>query len=71
LSERFSDYAKELNKNGVTKLLLWEEYRKENPEGYEYTQFKHYLNQHLDNKKIPIIINTRHVMSCRSILQEI
>ncbi len=51
LSERLPDYAKELNKNGVTKLLLWEEYRKENPEGYEYTPFKHYLNQHLDNKK--------------------
>ncbi len=51
LSERLPDYAKELSKIGVTKLLLWEEYRKENPEGYEYTQFKHYLNHYLDNKK--------------------
>lgn len=29
----------ELKRTGVTRLTLWEEYRKENPQGYSYTQF--------------------------------
>ncbi len=44
-------YIKELRYTGVTKLLLWEEYRSEYPSGYGYTQFKHYLNQHIKKKK--------------------
>jgi transposase len=32
-------FVSELKRTGVTRLLLWEEYRKENPEGYGYTQF--------------------------------
>ncbi len=38
-------YAKELKRTGVTKHLLWEEYRNDFPNGYGYTQFKKYLNQ--------------------------
>ena len=37
---------KELSRTGVTRLLLWQEYRKENPHGYGYTQFCHHLNQY-------------------------
>jgi transposase len=29
----------ELRRKGVTKLLLWQEYREGNPEGYQYSQF--------------------------------
>src|SRR5678809_1700825 len=32
-------FVSELKRTGVTRLLLWEEYRKENPGGYGYTQF--------------------------------
>jgi transposase len=40
------DYiAKELNKKGVTRQLLWEEYREEHPEGYGYTQFCEHFNR--------------------------
>ena len=34
-----SYFVSELKRTGVTRLLLWEEYRKENPGGYGYTQF--------------------------------
>jgi hypothetical protein len=34
----------ELRKRGVTRQLLWEEYRKENPEGYSYSQFCEHLS---------------------------
>jgi len=46
LSKKLDKYCSELNKHGVTRQLLWEEYRKEHPEGYAYTQFCGYLKQH-------------------------
>ncbi len=36
-------YSSELQKRGVTRQLLWNEYRKDNPEGYSYSQFCEYL----------------------------
>lgn len=36
-------YVKELSRTGVTKQLLWEEYRKDNPDGYSRTQFNELL----------------------------
>jgi transposase len=49
--ERFADLAakqsyfrKELTKPGVTKLILWEEYRQALPDGYGYTQFCEHLS---------------------------
>ncbi len=36
---RIPYFLAELKRTGVTKLLLWEEYKKENAEGYEYSQF--------------------------------
>lgn len=38
-NSRVEYFATELTRTGVTRLLLWEEYRKANPEGYGYTQF--------------------------------
>src|SRR5690606_856665 len=38
-------YLKELKRTGVTKSLLWEEYRRQYPEGYSYTQFCYHLQQ--------------------------
>jgi transposase len=32
-------FLSELKRTGVTRLLLWQEYQKENPQGYAYTQF--------------------------------
>lgn len=48
--QRFTDltakqdyFRKELTKPGVTKLILWEEYRQALPDGYGYTQFCEHL----------------------------
>lgn len=38
---------KQLRKPGVTRKLLWEEYRSEHQDGFGYTQFCHYFNQWL------------------------
>lgn len=38
-SARTAYFLSELKRTGVTRLLLWEEYRKEYPEGYEYSRF--------------------------------
>ena len=42
------DYCiKEMSRHGVTRKLLWEEYRQEYPRGYGLTQFCYHLSQHL------------------------
>jgi len=38
-------YKKELNKTGVTRKLLWEEYRLANTNGYSYAQFCFHMSQ--------------------------
>lgn len=39
-------YVAELRKRGVTRYLLWEEYRKDYPDGYRYTQFCEYIRRY-------------------------
>jgi transposase len=39
------ELAKELSRRGVTMQLLWEEYRRDEPDGYGYTQFCKHLRQ--------------------------
>jgi len=49
LESRLEHYVKELSRKGVTKYLLWQEYRQEcvsqEYEGYAYTQFCYHLGQ--------------------------
>lgn len=40
----------ELKRKGVTRQILWAEYRGRYPAGYSYSQFCEYLNQWLDRK---------------------
>ena len=47
LAGRLEYITKELGKTGVTMYLLWEEYRKDFPNGYSYTQFCFHVGQHL------------------------
>ena len=44
LEAKHSYYQVELRKPGVTRLLLWEEYRNEFTQGYSYTQFCEHLS---------------------------
>jgi len=39
LAKYFPHYVIELKRTGVTLYLLWEEYKKEHPQGYQYSQF--------------------------------
>lgn len=45
LGGQLATLSKELNRTGVTRYLLWQEYVKENPQGYSYTQFCYHLSQ--------------------------
>jgi transposase len=48
LTGYFPYYDRELSRVGVTRQLLWEEYRKIQPDGYSYTQFcEHYSRYRL------------------------
>lgn len=46
MRELLPHYTQELARPHVTRFLLWEEYRKDHPNGYGKTQFFHYLRQH-------------------------
>lgn len=46
LNERMDYYAKELKRKDVTARLLWEEYRRDFPDGYSLSQFKYHLQHH-------------------------
>lgn len=48
---------KELRRKGVTRSLLWIEYRQENPQGYGYSQFCYYYRQWLKHLQ-PIMRQT-------------
>ena len=43
LSQYFVYFIKELKRKGVTRLILWNEYKERYPEGYQYTQFCHHF----------------------------
>jgi transposase len=44
---RLEYYGAELRKRGVTRYLLWKEYRTDYPQGYGYSQFCEHLSRHL------------------------
>lgn len=46
LKSRLDYYNSELKKVGVTRQLLWEEYKTDYPDGYGRSQFFHHLAQH-------------------------
>lgn len=51
LLSSFPLMEKELNKTGMTKLLIWSKYKFNNPDGYNYSRFCHYFTQwRLSNK---------------------
>lgn len=49
-------FLRELRRTGVTRALLWEEYRQSRPDGYGYSQFCHHLDQHNSAKTKPSLI---------------
>lgn len=43
---RLAYFTQELRRTGVTKLLLWQEYKKRYGEGYKYSKFCELLAEH-------------------------
>lgn len=58
LEQRLPTLGRELHKTGVTKLLLWQEYTREQAEGYSYTQFSLYLRRFLQQQNA--VMHLRH-----------
>jgi len=56
LKDKLDYYARELGRTGVTRKLLWEEYRSDNPRGYGLTQFCFHLSQHLMANKPSMVL---------------
>ena len=46
LKKHFPYYIQELTRSGVTRRILWEEYREADPGGYSYTQFCEHFARH-------------------------
>ena len=52
LESKFSGMEHELKSPGVTKQLLWSEYKVEKPDGYNYTQFCFHYNKWLKSHEV-------------------
>ncbi len=48
----FSTAGTELSKTGVTRHLLWREYRAEHPDGYSYSRYCYHLKKYLKNRDL-------------------
>lgn len=59
LKSKLDYYSKELGRVGVTKQLLWEEYRSDYPGGYGHTQFCYHLSQQLVARKPSMVLQHR------------
>lgn len=65
LKAKLDIYSLELKKRGVTRQLLWNEYRSDHPDGYGYTQFCEYLQQHLRLDEAVMHFTHRPAESCQ------
>jgi len=59
LEKMFPYIKQELGKTGVTRRLLWEEYKTEYPEGYGYAQFCEHLTRYLKRNKATMHLEHR------------
>lgn len=57
LKDKLDYFVAELQRTGVTKQLLWEEYRESTPQGYSRSQFCYHLSQHLKASKPSMVLN--------------
>jgi transposase len=56
IKDEFSYYATELGRRGVTRSLLWAEYRERHPDGYGYSQFCLHLADHCKQQDAPMVL---------------
>jgi len=55
--EKVDDWLSELRRKGVTRQLLWREYRSERPDGYAYTQFCEHLRRHVAQRDLTLALD--------------
>lgn len=51
LQSRLPGFAQELKKRKTTRVILWEEYREQVPDGYSRSQFCEHLSRYLESRK--------------------
>ena len=54
--DRLPYFTRELNRVGVTRHLLWQEYHQRVPDGYGYSQFCFHLSQHIKAAKPSMVL---------------
>ena len=59
LASQYEYFCKELRRTGVTRWLLWSEYRQSHPDGYSYSQFCWHLSR-LDDARRVTMANLPH-----------
>jgi len=52
LSEHFVYAEEQLKRTGVTRQLLWQEYKLQDPDGYNYSQYCYYFSEFLRHKEV-------------------
>jgi len=55
--QQIDHFIKELRRKGVTRQLLWQEYRAKDKDGYGYSQFCEALNVHVKHSKLTLALN--------------
>lgn len=55
--QKVDDWIKELRGVGVTRELLWQEYRAEHPGGYSYSQFCEHLGRHVGQRDLTLALD--------------
>ena len=61
LTSYFPYFDRELSRVGVTRQLLWEEYREAHPDGYGYTQFCEHYSRYLQSLPREAVMHLEHV----------
>jgi len=61
LASYFPYFDRELSRVGVTRQLLWEEYREVHPDGYGYTQFCEHYSRYLQSLPREAVMHLEHV----------
>lgn len=59
LREHFQYAEKELKRTGVTRQLLWIEYKELHPDGFGYSQYCYHFSEYLKNKEVVMHLEHR------------
>ena len=55
--QQIESWLKELRRTGVTRELLWQEYRLDHPDGYGYSQFCEHLRRQVGYRDLTLALN--------------